>query len=157
MPTLVRTQKSHGRQEHRTYTVLELPSNFAELEQWKGLKSVAMVTREYIDGKGEVHTGTRYYISSLAAKVNPIAAAVRGHWGIENQLHWELDVAFNEDRNRARAEHAQANLGILRRTALSMLRNTEGLKGGMHCRRQQAGWSERILEKVLFGCKDGKP
>ena len=88
-----------------------------------------MVAREYEDAKGETHTGVRYYISSLPAEVKRIAAAVRGHWGIENRMHWVLDVAFREDRNRARAENAQANLGILRRIALSLLKNTEGLEG----------------------------
>ena len=112
-----------------------------------------MVAREYEDARGEAHTGVRYYISSLPAEVNRIAAAVRGHWGIENRMHWVLDVAFREDRNRARAEHAQANLGILRRIALSLLKNTEGLKGSVHCRRQQAAWNDATLEKILFGCQ----
>ena len=94
-----------------------------------------------------------YYISSLPAEVKRIAAAVRGHWGIENGLHWVLDVAFREDRNRTRAKNAQANLGILRRTALSLLKNTDGLKGSMHCRRQQAAWNDATLENILFGCQ----
>ena len=117
---------------------------------------LVMVTREHVDSKGETHTGTRSYISSLPAQVKRLAAAVRGHWGIENGLHWVLDVAFREDRNRARAEHAQANLGIVRRTALSLLKNTEGLEGSMHCRRQQAGWNNETLEKIIFGCQPGQ-
>jgi len=151
MPTITRVEQKHGRQERRLYTVLPVPDDFAELAHWKGLRSLVMVAREYVDAKGEAHTGVRYYISSLPAEVKRIAAAVRGHWGIENCLHWVLDVAFREDRNRARAENAQANLGILRRTALSLLKNTECLKGSMHCRRQQAAWNEATLEKVLFG------
>jgi predicted transposase YbfD/YdcC len=155
MPTITRLEEKHGRKERRVYTVLEVPTDFAELEHWKGLKSLVMVAREYIDSKGERHTGTRYYISSLPAQVNRIAAAVRGHWGIENGMHWVLDVAFREDRNRARADHAQANLGIFRRTALSLLKNTEGLKGSIHCRRQQAAWNNTTLEKIIFGCQAG--
>jgi predicted transposase YbfD/YdcC len=156
MPTITRLEETHGRQERRLYTVLELPADFAELEQWKGLKSVVMVAREYVDAKGETHTGTRYYISSLPAQVKRIAAAVRGHWGIENGMHWVLDVAFREDRNRARADNAQANLGIFRRTALSLLKNTEGLKGSIHCRRQQAAWNNTTLEKIIFGSQPGQ-
>jgi predicted transposase YbfD/YdcC len=156
MPTITRLEETHGRQERRLYTVLEVPTDFAELEQWKGLKSVVMVAREYVDTNGETHTGTRYYISSLPAQVKRIAAAVRGHWGIENGMHWVLDVAFREDRNRARADHAQANLGIFRRTALSLLKNTEGLEGSIHCRRQQAAWNNTTLEKIIFGSQPGE-
>ena len=76
------------------------------------------------------HTGVRY-ISSLPAEVKRIVAAVRGHRGIENGMHWVLDVAFREDRNRAPADHAQENLGIFRRTALTLLKNTERLKGSV--------------------------
>jgi predicted transposase YbfD/YdcC len=153
MPTITRLEQKHGRQERRLYTVLEVPPDFAELEQWKGLKTLVMVAREHTDCQGKTHTGVRYYISSLPAEVKRIAAAVRGHWGIENGMHWVLDVAFREDRNRARADHAQANLGIFRRTALTLLKNTEGLKGSIHCRRQQAAWSNATLEKVIFGCQ----
>lgn len=156
MPTITRLEETHGRQERRLYTVLEVPTDFAELEQWKGLKSVVMVAREYVDTKGETHTGTRYYISSLPAQVKRIASAVRGHWGIENGMHWVLDVAFREDRNRARADHAQANLGIFRRTALSLLKNAEGLEGSIHCRRQQAAWNNTTLEKIIFGSQPGE-
>jgi predicted transposase YbfD/YdcC len=153
MPTLTRLEETHGRQERRLYTVLEVPKDFVELEQWKGLKSLVMVAREYVDSNGETHTGVRYYISSVPAQVKRIAAAVRGHWGIENGMHWVLDVAFREDRNRARADEAQANLGIFRRTALTLLKNTDGLKGSIHCRRQQAAWNNATLERVIFGCQ----
>jgi predicted transposase YbfD/YdcC len=153
MPTITRMEQKHGRQERRLYTVLEVAPDFAELAPWKGLKTIVMAAREYTDSKGTTHTGVRYYISSLPAEVKRIAAAVRGHWGIENGMHWVLDVAFREDRNRARADHAQANLGIFRRTALTLLKNTEGLKGSVHCRRQQTAWNDATLERVLFGCK----
>jgi predicted transposase YbfD/YdcC len=153
LPTITRLEEKHGRQERRLYTVLEVPKDFAELEQWKGLKSLVMVAREHVDSNGETHTGVRYYISSLPAHVKRIAAAVRGHWGIENGMNWVLDVAFREDRNRARADHAQANLGIFRRTALTLLKNTDGLKGSIHCRRQQAAWNNTTLERVIFGCQ----
>jgi predicted transposase YbfD/YdcC len=151
--TITRTEQTHGRDERRLYTAFAVPSDFPDLEEWRGLTSVLMVVREYTDGQGQTHTGLRYYISSLPPQVKQLATAVRGHWNIENNLHWVLDVTFREDRNRARAEHAQANFGVLRRTALSMLKNAAGLKGSVHCRRQQAAWNEKTLEHVLFGSK----
>lgn len=156
MPTILRVEKKHGRQERRLYTVMPVPDDFAELAQWKGLRSLVIATREYVDAKGELHAGVRYYISSLPAEVKRIAAAVRGHWAIENSLHWVLDVAFREDRNRAQADNAPANLGILRRSALSLIKNTQGLKGSVHCKRQQAAWNDATLEKILFGCQNRK-
>jgi len=151
--TMLRTEKTHGRQERRIYTAFAVPSAFRELAEWRGLKSLLMVVREYTDGKGDTHTGVRYYISSLPPQVKRLAAAVRGHWSIENNLHWVLDVTFREDRSRAQAQHSQANFGVLRRTALSMLKNAAGLKGSIHCRRQQAAWNEKTLADVLFGCE----
>ncbi len=153
LPTLTRVEQKHGRNERRLYTVLEVPDDFAELEPWKGLKSLVMVAREHVDTKGQTHTGVRYYISSLPPQVKRLAAAVRSHWGIENRLHWVLDVAFHEDRNRARAQNEQANLGVLRRTAIGMLKNTVGLKGSIHRMRQHAGWNNAALENILFGCQ----
>jgi predicted transposase YbfD/YdcC len=150
--TITRTEKTHGRQERGLYTAFAVPSTFSELAEWRGLQSLLMVVREYVDGQGDTHMGIRNYISSLPPQVKGLAAAVRGHWGIENTMHWVLDVTFREDRSRAQAEHAQANLGVLRRTALSMLKNAEGLKGSIHCRRQQAAWNEKTLATVLFGC-----
>jgi len=144
-------QEMHGRRERRVATVLAVPRDFAELDQWPGLKSLLMVVRDYEDTKGNKHTGVRYFISSLAPTVKRLATVVRTHWSIENELHWVLDVAFREDRSRARAENSQANLGVLRRTSLSLLKNSPELKGSMHCRRQQAGWNTATLEKVLFG------
>lgn len=147
-------EQGHGRTETRLCTVIEVPETFAEKEKWNGLKSLVMVTREYEDTKGTTHTGVRYFISSLPVRrAKTIAKAVRDHWSIENQLHWAMDVAFGEDTNRSRQAHSQENLGMLRRTALSLLKNAEGLEGSVHCKRKQAGWSDTILENVLFGRK----
>ena len=113
-----------------------------------------MVSREYLDGNGQTHAGVRYYISSLPTRrARTIARAVRSHWSIENQVHWAMDVTFGEDTNRTREKNAQANLGMLRRTALSLLKNAVGLSGSINCKRKQAGWDDRILENVLFGRK----
>src|SRR5437667_1815738 len=110
LKTLETRENGHGRRETRLCTVIEVPETFSEQEKWEGIKSLAMVTREYLDKNGEMHTGVRYYISSLPARrAKTIAKAVRSHWGIENQLHWAMDVAFGEDTNRAREAHSQAN------------------------------------------------
>lgn len=77
--------------------------------------------------------------------------AVRSHWGIENHLHWQLDVTFHEDANRVRKDHAPANLSLLNRTALSLLKNEKSLKNGIAIKRLKAGWDERYLEKVIAG------
>ena len=152
--TTAKHENGHGRKETRLCTVIAVPEDFPEKANWASIESLAMVTREYMDSKGEVHTGVRYYISSLPARrAKTIAKAVRGHWSIENQVHWAMDVAFAEDTNRTRQAHGQANLGMLRRAALALLKNAEGLSGSINCRRKQAGWNNRVLENVLFGWK----
>ena len=152
--TLQQRERGHGRTETRLCTVIDVPKEFPEQGHWAGLKSLAMVSREYVDGKGQTHAGIRYYISSLPLRrPRTIAKAVRSHWSIENQVHWAMDVSFGEDTNRAREENAQANLGMLRRTALSLLKNAAGLSGSINCRRKQAGWDDHILESALFGRK----
>lgn len=151
MPTITRVEHLHGRKERRDYVALAVPPDFPDLDQWKGMTSILIACRTHVDAAGVEHKGTRYYISSLPPKVTRLAEAVRSHWAIENEMHWVLDMAFNEDRSRAQSEHSQANLGVLRRAALSLLKNTENLKGSIHCRRQQAAWNNQTLEKILFG------
>ena len=140
----------HGRDESRFCVVIEAPE-FEGKEEWKGINTFAMVAREYQDSKGQHHSGVRYFVSSLPiTKARKLFDAVRAHWTVENQLHWRLDVVFDEDKSRARLENAQANLGVLRRTALSMLKNTEELEGSIKGRRKSAGWNTDVLEIVLF-------
>lgn len=152
--TKMTNDDGHGRAEQRCYVVVEIPKDEPEFKAWRGATSLVMAVREYIDGKGEKQRGERYYISSLSPKVKALADAVRGHWKVENELHWVLDVAFREDRSRARKANAQANLGILRRTALSLIKNTPELQGSIDSRRKQIGWDSAMLEKVLFQRKD---
>jgi len=147
---------SHGRRQTRDVVALEVPASFPDKDQWPGLRSLVLVVRESEGSDGKSSSGVRYFISSLPAKAKRLADVIRKHWLIENGLHWTLDVTFREDRNRARDEHAQANLGMLRRTALSLLKNAAGLKGSMHCRRQQAAWNHETLEKILFGQQAGQ-
>ena len=92
---------------------------------------------------------TRYYISSLPADAQALLQAVRSHWGIENSLHWVLDMAFREDESRIRTGHAAHNMSILRRLALNLLRRETTAKGGIAARRKQAVWNNEHLLKVL--------
>ncbi len=93
----------------------------------------------------------RYYILSKRLSARRFGALVRGHWGIENSLHWQLDVSFGEDQSRTRLDHAQANLGVLRRMSLSLLKNERSSKVGIKNRRLTAAWNTDYLHKVLFG------
>jgi predicted transposase YbfD/YdcC len=145
------TTNDHGRAEQRVCAVVAAPA-FADKAEWTGIQTFAMVAREYVDADGQKHDGVRYFISSLPLhRARVLFASVRAHWSVENQLHWRLDVHFNEDRSRARLANAQANLGMVRRTALSMLKNAEGRKASIKCRRKSAGWNEKSLERTIFG------
>ena len=93
----------------------------------------------------------RYYILSKFIAASRFADAVRSHWSIENRLHWQLDVTFQEDQCRIRQGHADANFSILRRAALSLLKNETTAKVGIKNKRLTAGWDESYLEKVLLG------
>ncbi len=114
------------------------------------LRSVAMVEAERRRGAA-VSRERRYYISSLPGDARQLGEAVRGHWGIENSLHWILDVAFREDESRVRQGGADRNLALLRRLALTLLRREETAKLGIKAKRLKAGWSEANLLKVLAG------
>ena len=93
----------------------------------------------------------RYYILSRFLSGIRFAEAVRGHWSIENQLHWQLDVTFQEDQCRVRKRHADANFSIIRRTALSLLKNESTAKVGIKNKRLTAAWDDNYLQKVLLG------
>jgi predicted transposase YbfD/YdcC len=100
---------------------------------------------------GQTCAEARYYILSKYLSGRGFAKAVRDHWGIENRLHWQLDVTFQEDQCRIRESHADANFSILRRTALSLLKRESSLKVGIKNKRLTAGWDQGYLEKVLLG------
>lgn len=139
----------HGRIEKRTYSVITDLKWIETLDSWKGLSSIIRLDSE-IHNKttGETTEETRYYISSLTDAKN-IATAIRSHWGIENSLHWMLDVAFSEDRNRKRNENAVVNFSLLNKIALDMLKRESSIKLGVKSKRLKAGWSSTYLEKIL--------
>lgn len=148
--TYTRTEgKAHGRTEVRQCWVLDVDESFSERARWKGLAKIIYVERECCTD-GKTTTGMRLFITSRASLTAAEAlAAVRGHWQIENKLHWTLDVAFREDESRLRAENAAENLAVIRHVALNLLRNVKGSKVGIKNRRLEAGWSEEFLMKVL--------
>ena len=100
---------------------------------------------------GKECTDVRYYILSQYLSARRFAGEVRGHWGIENRLHWQLDVTFQEDLCRIRKGHADANFSILRRTALAMLKNETTSKVGIKNKRLTAAWDETYLAQILVG------
>ena len=117
-------EKNHGRIEKRTYTTLSASEVFDEEEysQWRGLRSLIQVEREISSLEGETRVDKQYYISSLPHEdCQLIGQYIRGHWGIENRLHWHLDVTFKEDACRARKDYSATNLNTLRKFALAIV------------------------------------
>ncbi len=142
-------EKGHGRIEARICYVTEDIEWLEQKEEWAGLKSIIMVetNREVIGSKPTVER--RYFISSLEANAHQAMKAVRGHWKVENQLHWCLDVGFREDACRIRAGHSAENLAVLRHIALNLLKQEQSCKLGIASKRMKAGWDTRYLSKVL--------
>ena len=143
-------EKGHGRQEARYYYLCPVPEDLPDRERWAGLKAIGIAISSTQRGEKDC-TEVRYYILSRYVAGRRFAEAVRGHWSIENRLHWQLDVTFQEDQCRIRQGHADANFSVLRRAALSLLKNEPTLKVGIKNKRLTAGWDEAYLEKVLFG------
>lgn len=142
-------EKGHGREERRVYYICDVPQDLPDRGRWKGIKRIGVAISDTLrDGKPV--SDVRYYIVSKRLSAKRFAAAVRGHWSIENRLHWQLDVTFGEDQCRIRKGHADANFSILRRTALSLLKNHKSSKLGIKNKRLQAAWDHDYLEQVLF-------
>lgn len=141
----------HGRIEFRRAWTISDPEFIDWLDpndRWEDLKSIGMVEGErQVDGKTEQET--RYYISSLSGKAEEFAHAVRSHWGIENSVHWVLDIAFREDDSRVRKGHGPENLAILRRLALNLLKQESTATCGTRNKRLKAAWDEDYLLKIL--------
>jgi predicted transposase YbfD/YdcC len=143
-------ESGHGREEVREYFIAEAPPAVLAGGAWKDLRSIGMVVRTRTVN-GVTSEEIVYYLSSLPAKVKAFAKAVRAHWGIENRLHWSLDVTFAEDRSRVRKDHSPVNLAMLRRLVLSILKRDTSLKDSLRGKRLRAGWDEEVLLKILTG------
>jgi predicted transposase YbfD/YdcC len=141
-------EKDHGRIETREFFQSAELGWFAERDQWEGLQSVGMVeaTREI---NGQTSKERRYYLSSLPRDIDTFARAVRSHWGIENKVHWILDVVFREDQSRARSGFAAENLATLRRLALNLLQREKTKKRGMRGKQLNASWDHTYLLRLL--------
>jgi predicted transposase YbfD/YdcC len=140
--------KDHGRFEIRRYYQSDELDWFADRDKWEGLRSVAMVESvRQVGGKTSIER--RYYLSSLPLEVETLARAVRSHWGVENKVHWIMDVCFGEDLSRARAGHAAENLATLRRLALNLLKGEKTKKRGIKGKQLNASWDHAYLLRLL--------
>jgi predicted transposase YbfD/YdcC len=138
----------HGRIETRRYFTTDDINWLPGKHQWAGIQTICMAVRQR-DVNGRISTESSYFISSLANHAPTIAKAIRDHWGIENDLHWSLDISFREDNCRVRKEHASENFAILRHMAINLLKREKSLKGGIQTKRLKAAWDHDYLLKIL--------
>lgn len=140
--------KGHGRTEHRMYFQAELTKEFlARHPAWRDLKTVVQAIN-ITERDGKETTETRYYISSLGLGVKRAGKAIRNHWGIENSLHWVLDMTFNEDQSRIRKGHGAENFALLRRFAINIIERDTS-KGSIKKKRKRAAWNEDFLLSLI--------
>lgn len=138
----------HGRIETRKFwTVSDINWLYGK-RLWKGLKTIGMVeSKRQIGDKTSIER--RFFITSLDCNAKTFGHAVRSHWGIENGLHWTLDIAFREDESRIRKDNSPENFAVLRHIALNLLKNEKSFKGSIKTKRLMAGWETSYLEKVI--------
>jgi predicted transposase YbfD/YdcC len=142
-------ERGHGREEYRCYTVLHHTAGIRNAVDWKGLTTIGVCYSER-NIQGVRSEETRYFIGSRKASAKVYGHALRDHWGIENSLHWQLDVTFDEDRNRVSKRNAAENLGLLRRLTLSLLQ-MHPAKLSIAKKRFAAALDPEFLEEVLRG------
>jgi predicted transposase YbfD/YdcC len=145
-------EAARGRTEERSVAVVYEPQGLPP--DWPGVAAVVSVLRERAVG-GEGTATVHYYVTSLRGTAEQLAGLIRRHWAVENELHWTLDVCFREDASRTRVENAGANLGLVRRVAVSLLKQDPS-KGSIPTKRLQAALDEHYLERVLRGFQGSK-
>lgn len=138
----------HGRQETRRYWVMGQTASLTGAENWPKLASIGCVESHRCIGD-KVTNETRYYLLSLMPDATKFANAVRSHWGIENNLHWTLDVGFREDQSRVCQGYSGENLAVIRHIAVNLISQEKSAKGGTHAKRLKAGWDDQYLLKIL--------
>jgi len=146
---LEKVRGEHGRIETRRYTLLSCDNHLITKARWPGLQSIGMLevkrTVNY-----ETTRSVRFFLTSLSYRqMKDFMRGVRNHWNIEINLHWSLDVSFDDDRNRARCGNAQENLSILKRIALNMINKENSTKTGIKAKRKKAGWDTLYLRKII--------
>ena len=143
--------KGHGRIETRRCWTIDDPEQLSYVEtgkEWPGLSSIGLVTAERREGE-QVSVESRYYISSLEPDASRLLQAARSHWGIENRVHWVLDLSFREDESRIRSGNTSENLAIIRHMALNLLRKDRTSKTSIKARRKLADWDNDYLLSIL--------
>jgi predicted transposase YbfD/YdcC len=146
-------EKDHGRIESRECLVSSELDWDKQLKEWPGLKSIAMV-RATRSIAANTTVQCRYYLSSLEADAEQLCRVVRAHWGIENSLHWVLDMSFREDESRMRAGNSAQNFAVMRHIALNLVKRDTSSKASLKSRRKACGWNDQYLEALLFESPD---
>ena len=141
-------EQGHGRQEIRRYWVMGKTEYLIGAEKWAKLTTIGCVESQRQVGD-KITSELRYYLLSLPLEATQFAAAVRGHWSIENQLHWILDVGFREDQSRTTQGYSSENLAVIRHLAVNLLSQEQSAKGGTRAKRLKAGWNDHYLTKIL--------
>jgi predicted transposase YbfD/YdcC len=142
-------EKNHGRIETRQYWYTHDVGGLGTLEQWPKLCGMVMC-RAMRTLKGKCSVENRYFITSAThCDVKKMAESIRAHWGIENSLHWVLDVAFGEDQCRIRAKNADENMATIRKMVINVIKSDKSRKGGVGTKRKTAGWDEQYLREIL--------
>ena len=147
--TYEEVEKDHGRLEVRRYWITEDLRTLPDNPRWAGLRSSGMVERRCLMGTTAT-VERRYFINSIPAQAQRFADAVRGHWGVENRLHWRLDVLFNEDASRIRKGHARAIMTTIRHLAMNLFEQ-ETSKLRLSQKRRKAAWNDDYRANVVFG------
>lgn len=143
------TDGGHGRVEIRKVWHSENVQWMQDRQQWQDLSSLVAVESQRIIGD-KISTERRYFISSLSGiDAETIGQMIRSHWGVENKLHWSLDVSFGEDDSRIRKGFGAENVSRLRRIALNLLKQEKTAKCGIKIKQHKAGWDEKYLQKIL--------
>jgi predicted transposase YbfD/YdcC len=143
----------HGRIETRRVWMTDQVQHLPELvlQEWCALSSIAVV-ESVRETNGKTSIERRYFISSVSTvDAKTMAGYVRGHWSVENNLHWQLDVSFGEDDRRIRKDHGAENFSRLCRMALNLVKSDKSVKAGMKAKRKKAGWDEPYMLKLLTG------
>jgi predicted transposase YbfD/YdcC len=140
-------EEGHGREESRSYLIVAHPQGIRDQQSWANLNVVGMCVRTRVVGEkrsDEAH----YFIGSRVMSARQYAAGLRGHWGIENNLHWQMDLVFGEDANRVQRRHGAENLALVRRMALGLLKRHPGQES-IACKRLAAALDTAFLEEIL--------